>query len=840
MAFTAFRGNALKTRISILAVAIFVIGIWTLSLYVSRALREDLQRLLGQQQLSTAQLVAAEINQEIDDRRHGLESNASQISPKIFANADALQKFLDDKRVVQMMFSGGLYTTGIDGTVNASVPASLGRKGSNFRAHLIAALEHGQTAVSEPVEGKFLKFPLVSISTPIRDPQGRVMGALVGVINLKQSNFLDRIVDHRYGQTGGYLIVDAGHHKYVTATDKRYVNQSISPGASQELSDPGRHGDDSYGLATSAEGVALLVASSHIPAANWHVVVQLPVAEAFSPIQSLEWRIFAAATVLTLLAGALMWWVLGVHLQPLAATARELETLSRLDALPDTLPVPAVEEIGQVVTGFNHLLAHLRQRESALQQSEQRFRTMTEGAPLAISVHHDGRVVYVNPAALHMFGAASSSELLGRPAVDFVHPSFRGVALGRARAVAEQQVVNPLMEQIFLRLDGSPFEVEVQSCAIVYDGANAVQVTMRDLSTQREHEEHLRKLSRITEQAPMAIAITNLAGTIEYTNPWFSAITGYSAEELLGKNPRFLKSGQTDPEVYESLWRALLAGKTWQGEFHNRKKNGELFIESATVAPVQDPAGKVTHYVALKQDVTLRKQTEAALRNSVRDKVALLHEVHHRVKNNLQVITSMLRLEAARSAQPETRSVLKDMQSRIRSMALLHETLYRSGTFAAVDLASYIKQLATQAYRAQDLSNQAVSLQFDLQSVAVDMDLATPCGLLVNELLTNSLKHGFPDGRGGEIRVHLQPAMQTEAERAMAQSAGAATGAPWHLCVSDNGIGLPADFETQSGQSLGLQLVADLVQQMHGRLVVEPAPGAGFSVFFTIQAQKPA
>ncbi len=830
----AFRANALKTRISLLVLAVFVISIWSLSFYVSRALGADLQRLLGEQQLSSARLVAAEVNQALIDRMHGLEAYAGEISADMLRHPDTLQKFLEDKRVVQMMFSGGLYITGVDGTAVASVPASLGRKGNNFRerAHLIAALDHGQTTISGPVIGKFLHVPVVAIAAPVRDPQGRVIGALAGVINLNLPNFLDHIVDHPYGKSGGYLIVDAEHQKYVTATDKRYPDQPITPGGdSLSLQD-----FEGYGLTRSADGVALLSASSHIPVVGWHVVVQLPVAEAFSPIQALEWRIFAAASVLTLLVGSLLWWMLGVNLEPLATVARQLQALSVSDNLQQALPVPEAEEIGLVVSSFNHLLATLRQREAALQQSEQRFRAMTEGAPLAICVHHGGRVVYLNPAAVRMFGVVSDQDLLGKPVIDFVHPAFRSLALQRAGALERELVVNPLVEQIFLRPDGSSFEVEVHSCAIVYDGVTAVQVTMRDLTLQRQHEEHLRKLSRITEQAPMAIAITNLAGTIEYVNPWFSVITGYAAEELLGKNPRTLQSGQTAPEVYHSLWRTLLEGKVWQGEFHNRKKSGEIFIESATIAPVHDLSGNMTHFVALKQDVTLRKQTEAALQNSLRDKVALLHEVHHRVKNNLQVVTSMLRLEAARSAQPETRSVLKDMQSRIRSMALLHETLYRADTFASIDLANYLRQLSTQAFRAHDLSNQAVSLQFDLQPVPVDMDLATPCGLLVNELLTNSLKHGFPHGRSGEIRVQLQPLTPPDA----APSEAASGGAPWQLRVSDNGVGLPDGFASRSDQSLGLQLVADLVHQMQGRLVVEPAPGAGFSVYFTIQPHKPA
>lgn len=835
MVWRAIRGNTLKTRISIVAVALFLVSIWSLSLYVSRALGQDLQRLLGEQQYSTVQLVAAEINQQLSDRQQALQAYAVQINEELLRHPDALQKFLEDKRVVQLMFSAGLYATAMDGTAIASVPAALGRKGTNFRerGHLVAALEQGQTTISDPVVGKFLKVPVVSISTPLRDARGRVIGALVGVINLQEPNFLDRIVDHPYGKTGGYLIVDSDHSKYVTATDKRLVGQPL-PGADQ--SDAEEPLPDGYGLSQNAQNVALLSASSHIPVANWHVLVQLPVAEAFSPIQALEWRIFAAAAVLSVLAGSLLWWMLGAHLRPLAQTAGELNALTALDTLPEALPVPAVTETAQLVMAFNHLLSHVHRREMVLQQSEQRYRAMTEGAPLAMCVVREGLVVYLNPAAAAMFGAASVQDLLGRAAIGFVHPAFRELTLEHAQAPVAEQLLKPLSEQIYLRLDGTPFEVEVHSCPIMFDGNSAVHVTMRDLSAQRRHEEHLRKLSRITEQAPMAIAIANLTGAIEYTNPWFSVITGYSAEEMLGRNPRFLQSGQTPPQVYEDLWRTLLERKVWQGEFHNRKKNGEVFVESATIAPVLDSAGNVTHYVALKQDVTLRKQTEAALQHSLNDKVALLHEVHHRVKNNLQVVTSMLRLEAARSAQGETRSVLRDMQSRIRSMALLHETLYRSGSFAAIDLGAYLRQLANQAFRAHDLSNQAVRLVCELQSVPVDMDLATPCGLLVNELLTNSLKHGFPQSRSGRILVQLQPAAAHDSGPLLPGNTGPSS--RWHLRVSDDGIGLPADWSTRGQHSLGLQLVADLVQQLQGRLLVEPGPGAGFSVFFSIQDQK--
>jgi len=223
--------------------------------------------------------------------------------------------------------------------------------------------------------------------------------------------------------------------------------------------------------------------------------------------------------------------------------------------------------------------------------------------------------------------------------------------------------------------------------------------------------------------------------------------------------------------------------------------------------------------VALKEDVTQRILAEQDLQASLKEKVALLNEVHHRVKNNLQVITSLLRLEAGRSDHAPTRTVLQEMQGRIYAMALLHESLYRSGTFAEVELGAYLRQLATQAFRAQSGQGMAVRLVFELASVNIALDKATPCGLLVNELLSNCLKHAFPDGRSGEVLVQSQAADKPGF---------------WRVRVRDTGVGLPPDFESRSRQSLGLLLVSDLARQLGGTLETSHQAGADFSVSFPL------
>jgi PAS domain S-box-containing protein len=303
--------------------------------------------------------------------------------------------------------------------------------------------------------------------------------------------------------------------------------------------------------------------------------------------------------------------------------------------------------------------------------------------------------------------------------------------------------------------------------------------------------------------------------------------------DLLAAHPDKLLSSTIDevlpPEAAKIAMRALQDalehGRSSGYQIELQLEQGPRWFELSASRKERLP-GEGPRCIVLSRDITERKQDAITLQNALNEKVGLLNEVHHRVKNNLQVITSLLRLEANRSAHAETKAVLDDMQGRIRSMALLHESLYRTGTFASVELGAYLKQLCTQAFRASAQQSEGVQLVLDLGAVQVSLDLATPCGLLVNELVSNCLKHGFPDGRTGEVRVTLAPVVAAP---------DAVDAHPWALSVRDNGVGLSADFETRRTTSLGLQLVSDLALQLGGTLQVGPGPGAAFTVVFTSQ-----
>jgi PAS domain S-box-containing protein len=271
---------------------------------------------------------------------------------------------------------------------------------------------------------------------------------------------------------------------------------------------------------------------------------------------------------------------------------------------------------------------------------------------------------------------------------------------------------------------------------------------------------------------------------------------------------------------YAVNYCAACTGRMEDHDFEYRfvARDGNL-VWLRDIVKVVAEEGKPKWLRGLMIDITAKKKEQDVLRDTLREKTSLLNEVHHRVKNNLQVITSLLRLESGRSNQENTKTVLNDMQGRIRSMALLHETLYRSGIFASADLAHYLKEVATQAFRSHINSNGgAVRLELDLHSVSVSMDQATPCGLIVNELISNCLKHAFPGTLGGVVKVSLLPQPETKSISIM---------------VSDDGIGLPSDFDQRRELSLGLQLVDDLVAQIGGVLSVETGRGCTFSIRFT-------
>lgn len=249
---------------------------------------------------------------------------------------------------------------------------------------------------------------------------------------------------------------------------------------------------------------------------------------------------------------------------------------------------------------------------SALAESEALWRTIIKTSPDGITITSmDGTVRQVSDKLLTMFGYSSAEEVIGRNMFEFIDQAYHEKAANRVAEMLNGNYVGADDYQV-IRKDGTRFYIEANA-EILRDGdGNPRELFFidRDITERKRVEAVLRSLSVAVEQSPVSVVIADLNAIIQYVNPRFTDVTGYSAEEVIGQNPSVLNSGFTEPSVFEELWSALKEGRTWKGEFINRKKNGEIFWEEAHIAPVYDSVGVVNRYVAVKLDISDRKQIE--------------------------------------------------------------------------------------------------------------------------------------------------------------------------------------------------------------------------------------
>ncbi len=246
-----------------------------------------------------------------------------------------------------------------------------------------------------------------------------------------------------------------------------------------------------------------------------------------------------------------------------------------------------------------------------LEKNEQRFRELFNSTLDALVIHDGTHILAVNPAFEKMF-RCTEEQAVGREPMEFVAPEDREAAW--EAFLDSRDRPNAIIRATAMRYDGTHFEAEASLGATTYEGQKALALSIRDISWRLEAEAELRKLSSALEQSAHGVVITNPQGVIEYVNPAFTKMTGYTAEEVVGKTPSVLRSGKHPPEFYRQLWETISRSETWQGELINRRKDGTLYWEAQTIAPVLDEDGKIIHYVAIKRDITKRKQAEEEIR----------------------------------------------------------------------------------------------------------------------------------------------------------------------------------------------------------------------------------
>jgi PAS domain S-box-containing protein len=463
------------------------------------------------------------------------------------------------------------------------------------------------------------------------------------------------------------------------------------------------------------------------------------------------------------------------------------------------------------------IILGIAKTERELVVSQSRFRSLRDSNTIGIvSWWMDGRVDEANDFILEMLGLSRSDIEGGLVNWRDITPTEHWP---RTQQAIEELIAygrcEPF-EKAFIHKDGHQVPVYLGASMLEGEPQHGIAYIV-DLSERKLLEERFR---RVVESAPYAMLKVDADGRIDMVNTQAERMLGYAREELLEQEVDILLPKpfrEAHPQQRGKFFGELQSRPMGLGrELFARRKDGSEFPVVITLNPLEAEDG--IRVLATIVDISDRRQKEERIQAALEEKDLLLHEIHHRVKNNLHVVHNLLDLQAMRIKDAEVQEMLMDCQNRIRSMALIHQTLYESKNFARVDFGCFLGALVPTLISSYGLGSDNVHLNIEVSKVSLPINSAVPCGLLVNELVTNALKHGFPDGRGGEISVKLA---RLDDER-------------MRLVVSDDGVGIPENLDIEQTGTLGLSLVTLLSQQLGGKLTIQRNQPTRFALDFPL------
>lgn len=463
------------------------------------------------------------------------------------------------------------------------------------------------------------------------------------------------------------------------------------------------------------------------------------------------------------------------------------------------------------------------QTAAALKTSEARYRLLYQNTPVMLhSIDQRGRLVSVSNTWLTKMGY-ERSEVIGRASTDFLSPTSQ---IYTRQKVLPQFFQTGTCQDIPYQLvtkQGDMIDVLLSAFAERDDQGNlirtlavSIDVTERNRieTALRESEERFRLAF---EKAAIGMAIVSPTGKWLKVNASLCDIVGYSEAQLLTMT--FQDITHPDDIALDLQASAqLLKGEI--DNYHTQKRyihqQGHIVWISLSASLVFRNDGRPLHFITQIENISARKVSEQKLSESLAEKNVMLQEIHHRVKNNLQVICSLLNLQTQANPDIEIAEIMQESQNRVKSMALVHENLYQSQDLSKINLANYIKELTNNLLRSYRSRASLTQIKIDISHLYLNIDTAIPCGLIINELVSNALKYAFPEDIRGNITIHIFENTPQELT----------------LTVSDDGIGLPEDISTDNVQTLGLRMANTLTRQISGNLTIDRKTGTTFQICF--------
>lgn len=499
--------------------------------------------------------------------------------------------------------------------------------------------------------------------------------------------------------------------------------------------------------------------------------------------------------------------------------------------------------------------------QMTLQASETRFRSVAQSANEAIiTADSGGNILFWNRAAQAIFGY-EEMEVSGKPLTILMPERYRHAHLAAlATFRGDAHVMGRSLEVHGLHKDGREFPLEVSLARWNVGGSTFFSGIARDITARKQAEDALRESEehfRVLVEGIKEYAIFRLdpQGRVVSWSKSAERIEGYKAGQILGRDFACLfPSADIEAAKPEHLLKEAAAEGRIESEGWHVRKDGGWFWANAILSALHDPQGKLVGFALIVRDITSRKRADESLRRahdelearvrertgdlarinesleqeikvrklaeeqineSLHEKEVLLREIHHRVKNNLQIISSLLSIQSRHIRDPHALEMFKESQNRVKSIATIHQKLFRSRDLTHIRVAEYVRELVGNLFRSYDVKPGLITARIDVDDVALGIDTLIPCALIINELVTNSLKYAFPDGAHGEVRVEVHE-----------------EDGHFQLAVGDNGVGLPAGRGLDNPESLGLQIVSALTDQLGGTMEMTSGDGTTCKISF--------
>ena len=503
------------------------------------------------------------------------------------------------------------------------------------------------------------------------------------------------------------------------------------------------------------------------------------------------------------------------------------ERTAEIESLNEGLEAHVASRTAQLVAANHELereVTDRKQAEAGLAEQRSFLRQVIDLNPnFVFAKDREGRFTLVNQAIADAYGTSVES-LLGKTDADF-NPNEEEVESFRCDDLEVMKTLKEkfIPEEVITDAQGRVRWLQTIKRPIVSPDGAAHQVLgiAADITTRKQAEKALRqseeRFRQIAESIREVFWITEPSDNkLIYISPAYEEVWGraYSSLSEVSDTWRDNVHPEDLPRLLEAAEKVQTGGD-YDLEYRVVRPDGQVRWVRDRAFPITNASGEVYRVAGVIDDVTERKQALEQIKSSLHEKEVLLKEIHHRVKNNMQVITSLLSLQSKTIGDARAFAVFQDSQNRVKSMALIHETLYQSKDLSRINFAEYLQKLVAHVSRSYRIRPEAVKINVKVDDVSLPIDTAVPCGLIINELAANSLKYAFPADTKGEINITFSR-VDTR----------------YVLCVSDTGVGLPADFDPEKGKSLGMKLVRMLTTQLCGEIECRNGVGTTFEITF--------